>query len=511
MGLYVKVLKNQYIDSVTLMLMSTNAGSIDGVQEIIIAMGTDMNKEVMKNVGLFNKDVEQALTSDLIITAKIDSAYNAEEVFAEVEELLFSEKEVEESDNSTTPPITISAAVKKNPEANLALISVNGQYAGREALQAINNNLNVMIFSDNVDVDYENKLKQLAHEKGLLVMGPDCGTAIINNVGLGFSNKVRSGNIGIIGASGTGSQEVSVRIHEFGGGVSQLIGTGGRDLSTEIGGQTMLDALDLLALDPETEVILLVSKKPAKEVEEKIVEKAKTITKPVVTWFIGTEEEKVDGNVHYEVMSKNASLKAVELAGIDLTGVNKKVLNLPLIEEVKEKLGSEQKYIRGLFTGGTLCQEAVELTEHYYDDVYSNVTDNPSRQLKDIEKSTKHTFIDFGTDEFTDGKPHPMIDPSTRIERFVREAKDPEVGVIALDFVLGYGSHEDPVGVMVPYIEKAIADAKAEGRHLEILGYVLGTELDEQNLEEQIRKLINAGATHSSSSQNTGLLARGFV
>lgn len=511
MGLSVRILKNHYIDSVSLMSMSTNANKIDGVAEVIIAMATEMNKEVMENVGLYNDEIKNAVSSDLVITSKIESGYDIDEVLDEVEGMLFAKKKIDDSEDAPMIYKTISSAVENNEDANLALISVNGQYVAREAFQALNNDLNVMMFSDNVDIQDEKDLKELAHERGLLMMGPDCGTAIINNVGLGFSNKVNSGNIGIIGASGTGSQEVSVRIHEFGGGVSQLIGTGGRDLTTEIGGRTMLDAIDLLEKDPETDVILLVSKPPAKEVEKVIIEKAQKLSKPVVVWFVGTDEPKVEGNVHFETMSKNASLKAVELSGIDLTGVNKKALNLPLIEEIKSKLNDEQKYIRGLFAGGTLCGEAVAITEEMYDNVYSNVTDNPDKQLPDLHTSKEHTYIDFGSDEYTDGKPHPMIDPSNRIERFLQEATDPEVGVIVLDFVLGFGAHEDPVGMMVPYIEQAIADAKAEGRHLEILGYILGTDLDEQNLDEQIDKLIESGATHASSSQNTGLLARGFV
>lgn len=210
-------------------------------------------------------------------------------------------------------------------------------------------------------------------------------------------------------------------------------------------------------------------------------------------------------------MSKNAALKAVELAKVDLTNVNKKALNLSLIKEVQSKLNKDQKYIRGLFAGGTLCNESFIIAKEYFDNVYSNVASDPKYQLKDLHKSKEHTFIDFGSDEYTDGKPHPMIDPSNRIERFMQEAKDPEVGVIVMDFVLGYGAHPDPVGMMSPYIKQAISDAHDEGRYLAILGYVLGSDLDEQNVTEQFEKLIDAGAIDASSSQNTGLLARGFV
>lgn len=510
MALSVKILKNRYIDSVSLMALSTKANQIEGVEEVIIAMATEMNKEVMQNVNLYNEAIANAETSDLVIAVNIADGFDEGEIQTAIEAVLVAKNPVDESQDAMIYT-TIASAVEADESANLALISVNGHYAAREAFQALHRDLNVMMFSDNVDVETEKSLKKLAHEKGLLMMGPDCGTAIINGVGLGFANKVRTGSIGIVAASGTGAQEVSVRIHEFGGGISQLIGTGGRDLSSEIGGRTMLDAIDMLHDDEATQVIVLVSKTPSEDVEKIIVDKAQSLNKPVVIWFVGAKESKQIGNVYFESMSKNASLKAVELSGIDLENVNKKALNLPLIEEVKAKLKPEQRYIRGLFAGGTLCGEAIALTEAYFDNVYSNISKNPDRQLQDQTHSVEHTFIDFGSDEYTNGKPHPMIDPSNRIGRFMQEAKDPEVGVIILDFVLGYGAHEDPVGLMAPYIKEAKEAALAQGRHLEVLGYILGTDLDEQNLEAQIDKLIESGATHASSSQNTGLLARGFV
>ena len=404
---------------------------------------------------------------------------------------------------------TISDAVEEQEDANLALISVNGKFATREALQALNHNLNVMMFSDNVSVEDEIYLKDLAIEKGLLMMGPDCGTAIIDNVGLGFANKVRPGNIGIIGASGTGSQEIAVRIHEFGGGISQLIGTGGRDLSLEVGGKMMLAAIDRLATDSDTDVIVLVSKPPADEVREKILAKVKELTKPVVIWFVGHLETKQEDNLYYADMSKNAALKAVELAGVDLSNLDLHPLNLPLIEEVKAKLNPEQKYIRGLFTGGTLAAEAYYITKEKYDNVYSNFSKHDGDI--DLYHVEGHSFIDFGADEYTNGKPHPMIDPSTRLEAFKEIAKDKNVGVILLDFVIGYGANEDPVGSMSDAIIEAKKQAAEEGRHLEIVGYVLGTDLDKQNLQEQFAKLDQTGATYASSMQNAALLASGFV
>lgn len=510
MTVQVVIKPNTYFDSVSLMSLSTKANQVEGVEQAIIAMGTEMNKGVIRNVGLMTPEVEGAKTSDLMIVVKAATDELCENAFVSINELLT--KKNTSTGKSEVKYSTISSAAQSIPEANLAVISVNGAYAAREAKKALENDLHVMLFSDNVSIEEEIELKKFAHEKGLLMMGPDCGTAIIGNVGLAFANAVRKGNIGIVGASGTGSQEMSVRIHEFGGGISQLIGTGGRDLSEEVGGIMMLDGIRALENDVATKVIILVSKPPAPSVEEKILAQIKQCSKPVVVWFIGGNEEKVtEAGGHFAKMSKEGALKAVLLAGADESKINKKALNIPLIHEVRAKLTSEQKYIRGLFCGGTLCDEAMYAAMEKFDNVYSNIQKNPEYHLKDINVSQEHTFIDFGDDDFTHGKPHPMIDPSARIERFKQEAKDPSVGVIVMDFVLGFGSHEDPVGVMLPAIIEAKQLAEQEGRHLEILGYILGTDLDQQNYQEQIDKLIAAGVTHASSSQNAGLLAREFV
>ena len=505
-NLVVKVLKNRYIDSVSLMALSTRVNQLADVSQAIVAMGTDMNKEVMRNAGLSNEQVEGAAASDLIITLKTHVS-DEQLILQQVEDLL-SEKKIATT-NAERVYHTVQEA-RQNEEANLALISVNGHYATREALQALHHNLNVMMFSDNVSIEDEKMLKELAIEKGLLMMGPDCGTAIINSVGLGFANTIRRGNIGIVGASGTGSQELSVRIHEFGGGVSQLLGTGGRDLSTEIGGQMMLAAIDMLAKDDQTDVLALVSKPPAKEVQDKIIAKVKTIGKPVVIWFVGEMDQRHEETIYFEDMSKNAALRAIELAGYDISKIDTHPLNWPLITEVRQKLKPEQQWIRGLFTGGTLAAEAFYVAKESFSNVYSNSVKNPENQLpQDSEQG--HFFIDFGADEYTDGKPHPMIDPSNRIAQFRKEANNPEVAVILLDFVLGYGAHEDPVGVMADEIIRAKEQASKEGRHLEVIGYVLGTDQDTQGLTAQLAKLEATGATYASSMQNAALLAREFV
>lgn len=509
MSVKIVIKKNTYFDSVSLMSISTRANKLDGVEQAFVAMATEMNKGVLKNLGLLTPELSEAKNGDLMIVINGKPGADNDKTLAAVEEL-FTHKA--QSGQHESRYATLASAKKHIPESNLAVISVNGLFAAREARQALHNNLNVMLFSDNVSLDDELALKQLAHEKGLLMMGPDCGTAIINGAALCFGNAVRRGNIGIIGASGTGSQELSVRIHEFGGGVSQLIGTGGRDLSEKVGGLMMLDAIGMLEADPETEIIALISKPPAPAVAQKILDRARACRKPVVVCFLGRDEPPADENgLHFARGTKDAALKAVQLSGVKTETLDLHPLNTGLIADVRARLTPQQKYLRGLFCGGTLCDETLFAVMEKHGEVYSNIHPDPAFRLKDVNHSVGHTFLDFGDDDFTNGKPHPMIDPTNRINRLLQEARDPQVGVIVMDFVLGFGSHEDPVGSTLDAIKEAKAIAAAEGRTLEILAYVLGTDLDTPSLEKQRQMLTDAGVILASSSTNTGLLAREFI
>ena len=493
MSVKIVIKPNTYFDSVSLMSISTRANKLDGVEQAFVAMATEMNKGVLKNLGLLTPELEQAKNGDLMIVINGKSGVDNEQLLAEIEELFNTKAQ---SGSHEARYATIASAKKYIPESNLAVISVNGLFAAREARQALQNDLNVMLFSDNVSVEDELALKQLAHEKGLLMIG----------------NAVRRGNIGIVGASGTGSQELSVRIHEFGGGVSQLIGTGGRDLSEKIGGLMMLDAIGMLENDPQTEIIVLISKPPAPAVARKVLERARACRKPVVACFLGRGETSVDEQgLQFARGSKEAALKAVMLSGVKQEHLDLHTLNQPLIADVRARLQPQQKYIRGLFCGGTLCDETLFAVMEKHGDVYSNIQPDPEFRLQDINRSIKHTFLDFGDDDFTNGKPHPMIDPTNRISRLIEEARDPEVAVIVMDFVLGFGSHEDPVGSTIEAIKEAKAIAAAEGRELIILAYVLGTDLDTPSLEQQSQMLLDAGVILASSSTNTGLLAREFI
>lgn len=510
MSRHISIRRNTYLDSVSLMSMSTMANAVEGVTQALLGMATPMNKEVLANVGVVDQAVTDAKPSDLMIVIDAEDAL-MDAAIAAVDDIL-ARKDKPAGATVEVRYRTLDSAFEAAEDSNFVLISVNGAFAAREARKALNAGKHVMIFSDNVSVEDELELKTLAHDKGLIVMGPDCGTAIINGTGIAFANAVRRGSIGIVGASGTGSQEASVRVHDFGGGVSQLIGTGGRDLSTEIGGISMIDGIRALDADPETKVIFIVSKPPAEEVADRVLAAAGSASKPVIVTFLGSKRtESGYDNVQIVPGTKPAAIAAVVASGIDESTLDKHPLNLPLVAEVRAKLQPSQKYIRGLFCGGTLCDESMFAAIEKLEGVYSNIQKDPSKVLAATEASKEHTFLDMGDDDFTNGRPHPMIDPSLRLARIVEEAKDPSVAVIAMDFVLGFGSHEDPVGVTIPAIEEAKAIAAERGQHLEILAYVLGTDLDTPALADQIGMLEAAGVTIASSSTNLGLLAREFV
>lgn len=501
--------QNTYFDSVSLMSISTRANNLPDVEYVFIAMATEMNKGMLRSLNMLSDELAAAKSGDLFIVVSGDSDSANDAALEAIDALCRPEKTAVAQNVAYA---TLASACADLPDSNLAIISVNGLFAAREARLALENNLNVMLFSDNVSLADERALKQLAQDRGLLMMGPDCGTAMINGTALCFGNRVRRGTIGIIGASGTGSQEISVRIHKFGGGISQLIGTGGRDLSADIGGMMTLAGLNMLAADPETAVIVLVSKPPSPAVAQRILARAKNCGKPVVACFLGYRDPQNDGpDLQFASSTKQAALKAILLTGVAEESLDLHPLNWPLIEDVRAMLSPRQRYIRGLFCGGTLCDEALFAAMEKYPEVYSNIHPDPYYRLGPLSPSIGHAFLDFGDDAFTDGKPHPMIDPTQRIHRLLQEARDPEVAVIMLDFILGFGGHDDPVGALLGAIQDAQRIAREQGRTLVILGYVLGTDLDTPSLQQQCQLLTDNGVIWASSSTNAGLLAREFV
>lgn len=505
-----EIRKNTYYDSVTLMIISKEVKKIDGVYEALVGMGTDLNKELAENLNIISDEIKMIGPNDFFVTVLAEENIQINEVVEEADRLL--NKKRKDSASDYMPP-SISSALEYMPDSNIVLISVGGEYAAAEVRTALNNNLHVMLFSDNVSLKDERELKELACEKGLLMMGPDCGTAIINNVPLAFANVVRKGNIGVVAASGTGTQEVTVIIDKLGEGISQAIGTGGRDLREEIGGLMMLQAIEALKNDIETKVIVLISKPPSDEVTKKIMKAIENSQKPVVVDFIGGDRDIIEAHGGYACVSlEDAARKAVAiLRGKEVKDFESFYMEAEKIEKIilqeTNNISASQKYLRGFFTGGTLADETMKILSPIIGPIYSNIPLQTQYKLTSTKVSNKNTCIDFGEDEFTVGKPHPMIDPTARVERLEVESNDDEIAVVLLDFVLGYGSHEDPIGEMLPSIEAAKKRFCDKGNYLCVIGSVCGTENDPQNLVDSQRRLEEAGVIVLPSNAQAARLA----
>jgi succinyl-CoA synthetase alpha subunit len=471
------VRRNAYVDSVTLLQVSADMMGLTGVRDAALVMASELNRQLLSDSGLLVGDAPTAGPNDLIIAVRaIDDALAAT-ALQQAEALLAGRRRGSPSGEATSsPPRSLRSAHRADPEANLALISVPGQYAAGEARQALADGLHVFLFSDNVSIEDEIDLKRIAREKELLVMGPDCGTAILNGVGLGFANVVRRGHIGLIGASGTGIQEVTSLLHQSGEGISHAIGTGGRDMYAAVGGITTLQALDLLRDDPQTQTIVLVAKPSAPEVAERVLQKAAQTGKPVVACLLGADLQPPPGVQLARTLYQAARLAAS--AESSWSGVTP--ADVPRV-----RFGADQHQVRGLFCGGTLCQEAAMA----------------------MGSSVAHQLLDFGDDEYTRGRAHPMIDPTLRNRAIVEAGADPRVAVLLLDVILGLGSHPDPAGATVPAIREAQAAASADGRELVILAHVVGTDLDPQGLGRQEATLRAAGVHVLASNYHAAVAA----
>jgi FdrA protein len=489
------VKKNAYFDSVTLMLISSKLTELEGIEEAAVMMGTQHNKELMKNSGVLSEEVSKtASENDLIIGVKAFSQEGIDAALLEIEAQF--NKKINSNSSAKLQVRTIAQATETVPDLNFSIVSIPGRYAANEVSKLLDHNINVLLFSDNITIEEEIYLKDKAVEKGLLMMGPDCGTAIINGVALGFANVVRRGNIGLVAASGTGLQEVTVIIDKLGGGVSQALGTGGRDLKQEIGGRMMRLALDLLEKDSKTEVIGIISKPPSKEVIALILDQIKTFSKPVVVCFLGGD--KATFNETKAVYAANLEELAHRVVLISNGKQMEESINLELtlnqlsaISKFKQQLNPQQKYLRALYTGGTLAYESLLILGEEIGQIHSNLAKDKKDLLIDVNNSEAHTIVDMGDDYFTDGMPHPMIDPRLRSERILREAKDPETAVILLDCVLGFGSHANPAKALA----SAVAQAKAlnKNNHIVYIASVCGTEKDPQVLSNQVEQLEKVG------------------
>jgi len=518
----VLVKKDAYFDSVFLMLLSKELTARPEVTDATVAMGTPMNLDLLTDSGYPVADFKGAGANDLVIAIESPTAADLETA-SQAADTLLARKVAPRSGSGgkAANPRSLDGAMERIEGANVAVISLPGAYAAREARRALEKGLHVMLFSDNVSLEDEIALKTYARTKGLLVMGPDCGTAIINGIPLCFANVVRRGRVGVVAASGTGLQEATCLLDRFGAGVSQGIGTGGRDLKNEkVGGLTMLTGIEALAADPATDAILVVSKPPARSVADKVIAALEAAGKPAVVHFIGLKpgpassagpagkSGKSGGKIRWATNLEEAARMAAgqdRPAGRTFDLGDADILALVAGETSRIKKG--QKYIRGYFTGGTLADEAWILLHGLTGAVWSNNQTDPAFVPKDPMKSVGHTVVDLGDDAFTVGRPHPMIDPSTRTERIDAERDDAEIAVMLVDVVLGYGSHADPAGALVPSLAAAKAAAVKRGGYLPVVASITGTPGDFQGFEHQKAELEAAGVIVMPSNYQASMLA----
>jgi len=487
-----EVRKGFYLDSVALMRLSREITAAPGVIEAALMMGTPSNQAIMRNAGLLEGGVT-AQGNDLIIAIKAGDEQAARAALTDALKALDKPK-TQSAGEAAWRPRSLASAVKASPDANLALISVPGEFAAAEARKALNRGLNVLMFSDNVSIADELSLKQQARDAGLLMMGPDCGTAIIGGAPLAFANKVQRGRIGIIGASGTGTQEVSCLISEAGEGISHAIGVGGRDLKKEIGGITTLMAIDALDADPQTERVVLISKPPHPDVAKAVIARIAKSPKPYTVCFIGAASADLPPNARFAATLKGAAEKA-----LGDSAIGRHFDAAATAARFSRRKGGHR--IEGLFAGGTLCAEAQVILGAGGRSVASNAAIPGVPHVDQPEAKGRDRIIDLGADEYTLGRPHPMIDPSVRDDALRAALVDPSIGVVLLDLVIGYGAHADPAGHLAAIVAERADNAPV------LVASVTGTELDRQVRSAQIRKLEAAGIVVAPSNAQACELA----
>lgn len=491
--------KDTYQDSVSLMLLSTRLQKLEGVSRATVMMATEANRAMFTAAGLLTDEVKAASPTDMAIVVEAANDQALETALKATQEFLSGKAAAQAAGGEAFATVrTQQAGIKALAGANITLISTPGAFAAAEARKALDNGLHVFMFSDNVPVEEEVALKQKAVEKGLLMMGPDCGTTIIKNIPLGFANVVRKGRIGVVGASGTGIQEVTCLIDRMGEGITHAIGTGGRDLSAQVQARTARLAIAALVADPASEVIVVISKPPAAEVEELILADLRKTEKPVVVMFLGSDRVGAEGNIFFTNSLQTCAVAAVALARGQQPAI------APITTSPRPvQLAPTQKWIKGMYCGGTLAGEAAQTlaallpgeggVEHQEDGA--------------MFRRDAHEVIDFGDDVYTRGRAHPMIDPRIRNEKILEAGRNPETSVILFDVVIGFGAHEDPAGSLV----EVLSTLRNEGRQVALIASVCGTEGDPQGYTAQRRILEEAGVQVAASNAEAAVWAAKIV
>jgi FdrA protein len=506
-----RVLANRYYDSVFLMQVAQRISSDEGVEQAAALMATDNNKLVLSEIGFAGSEIESASPTDLILAVEAAQQEQLDQILADADAWL-----VRPSAEFKLPLAdTFGEALSRLPNANLVAISVPGQYAYSEAKEALAAGKNVFLFSSNVTIEEEVSLKHLAHEGGQLIMGPDCGTAIVGGIGIGFANAVRRGNIGAIGVAGTGLQEFTSLVHRSGAGISHALGTGGRDLSDHVRGSATMTALDVFEADDETHVIAIVAKPAGSETLQALLPRLQSATKPIVACLLGTDpiSDKSGTSLHWASTIDEAVRISVDLDGKGSTEgwfIPEDQLER-LASEEREYLSDDQRYVRGLFAGGTFCYQAQVILRTHGLSVHSNAPLPSMLPIGDPQQSREHTLLDMGDETYTSTRPHPMIDATYRRQRILVESADPQLAVLLLDFVLGYSAAQDPVGDLLPAITEAQAAVQQRGGRLSIVASVCGTEQDPQDLAAQEQALRQAGIVVLPTNAQASELAAKIV
>lgn len=499
-----RVHRDSYVDSLLLMLGTASMDGLDGVSWAGATLANARGLDDLAAAGFSGGELDGLGANDLVLAVKADDAQTAEAALDAGERAVFSEQEAPRGGSQQEPPASIDEAVRRADGLNVAIVSVPGEYAALEAHHALTAGLHVLLFSDNVPLEQEVELKERAAALGLLVMGPGAGTAVLGGTGLGFANALGSaggGAVGVVAAAGTGAQEVSALLDRWGVRVSQVVGVGGRDLSEAVGGRMAQLAARALNADPGTSAVLLVSKPASPAAAGAVL--AECTGTPAVAVLLGlTDLEAPDG------VTQAATLEQGALAAARAAGANPPDVTTGLADRVADaaaRLSDGRTRVRGLFSGGTLCYEAQFVLEGLLGPVYSN---EPLRKANTAEAAPEgaHVLLDLGAEEYTVGRPHPMIDPSGRLEMLAAVRDEPDVGVVLLDVVLGHGAHEDPAGQLAP----VCAELSADGGPV-VVAYVLGTEADPQVYSRQRAVLEQAGCLVPETNARAAYAAAALV
>tara|TARA_Y100001947_G_scaffold134556_1_gene121922 strand:- start:1464 stop:3173 length:1710 start_codon:yes stop_codon:yes gene_type:complete len=487
--------KNFFRDSVQMMQFSQQLKDEQGVIEAAIVMGTDLNKNTLKKMELLTEDGAIATENDTLISINCKDKNSLNGAIQKAERLLTSNTTKSKNEFNS-----LASALHAFDNANIASLSIPGQFVKEMATELIRKQLHLFVFSDHVPLEDEIYLKNLALENNVLFMGPEAGTSILNGTVFGFGNRVRSGSVGIIGASGTGIQESSTMIDLFGEGISHGIGVGGRDLRNDIGGMMTMKTMEIFEDDPNTKAVLLVSKPVGDDVRNKIINKINNFSKKnYVICLIGDNENREDSaKIKFSKSIQTSVLKILKYVNDDAYKKIKDVVrkqvddSIKLAESLSNDLNSEQKFVRGFFAGGTLCYESKIILEQMIGKVHSNLSSDDEYSIKGNAASKENTLIDFGEEEFTSARPHPIIDPLLRKNRILEDADDPNVGVIIIDIICGINAAKNTMAFHAETIKKAIENAKEKGRKLSVFAYICGTEKDVS--ENELKLLTDSGA-----------------